>query len=78
MSCSAGSEQETWLRADLAAHPAGCTLAYSHHARYSSGHDGNNTSMQALWEALDDAGAELLVSGHSHNYERVAPLSRKR
>lgn len=76
VSCSAGSEQETWLRADLAAHPAGCTLAYSHHARYSSGHDGNNTSMQPLWEALDDAGAELLVSAHSHDYERVAPLSR--
>jgi hypothetical protein len=76
VSCSAGSEQERWLRADLAAHPTGCTLAYSHHARYSSGHEGNNTSLQPLWEALDDAGADLLVSAHSHNYERVAPLTR--
>jgi hypothetical protein len=72
--CGVGSEQERWLRADLAAHATSCTLAYSHHARYSSGHDGNNTSLQPLWEALDDAGAELLLSGHSHNYERVAPI----
>src|SRR5215208_371468 len=76
VSCSAGSEQETWLRADLAAHPANCTLAYWHHPRYSSGHDGSNSSMQALWEALQDAQAEVLLSGHSHDYERFAPLDR--
>jgi acid phosphatase type 7 len=74
--CTAGSEQEQWLRADLAAHPTSCTLAYWHHARYSSGHDGDNTFMQPLWEALDDAGAEIVLSGHSHNYERVAPVDR--
>jgi acid phosphatase type 7 len=76
VSCSAGSEQESWLRADLAAHPANCTLAYWHHARYSSGHDGSNAFMQPLWEALQDAQAELLLSGHSHDYERFAPLDR--
>ncbi len=74
--CTAGSEQEQWLRADLAAHPTSCTLAYWHHARYSSGHDDDNTFMQPLWEALDDAGAEIVLSGHSHNYERVAPVDR--
>jgi hypothetical protein len=74
--CTAGSEQETWLRADLAAHPTSCTLAYWHHPRYSSGHDGDNTFMQPLWEALDDAGAEIVLSGHSHDYERVAPVDR--
>jgi acid phosphatase type 7 len=76
VSCSAGSEQESWLRADLAAHPTNCTLAYWHHARYSSGHDGSHSSMQPLWEALQDAQAELLLSGHSHDYERFAPLDR--
>jgi calcineurin-like phosphoesterase family protein len=74
--CTAGSEQEQWLRADLAAHPTSCTLAYWHHARYSSGHDDNNEFMQPLWEALDDAGAEIVLSGHSHDYERVAPVDR--
>jgi hypothetical protein len=76
VSCSAGSEQESWLRADLAAHPASCTLAYWHHARFSSGHDGSNEFMQPLWEALQDAQAEILLSGHSHDYERFAPLDR--
>lgn len=76
VACSAGSEQERWLRADLAAHPAACTLAYWHHPRFSSGHDGSNTSMQALWEALDEADVEILLSGHSHDYERFAPLDR--
>src|SRR5215208_200255 len=76
VSCSAGSEQESWLRADLAAHPASCTLAYWHHPRYSSGHDGSNSVMQPLWEALQDAQAELLLSGHSHDYERFSPLDR--
>jgi acid phosphatase type 7 len=72
--CGVGSEQERWLRADLAAHPTSCTLAYSHHPRWSSGHDGSSTFMQPLWQALYDAHAEILLSGHSHDYERFAPL----
>jgi acid phosphatase type 7 len=74
--CSAGSQQERWLRADLAAHPAKCTLAYWHHARYSSGHDGNNTFVQPFWNALQDAGADVVLNAHSHNYERFAPMNR--
>jgi Ca2+-binding RTX toxin-like protein len=71
--CGSGSAQERWLRADLAAHPNLCTLAYWHHPRFSSGHDGNNTSMQAIWQDLYNAGVEIGLSGHSHNYERFAP-----
>jgi len=71
--CAAGSPQETWLRNDLSAHPAACTLAFDHHARYSSGHDGDNTFMQPMWQDLYNANAELFLSGHSHDYERYAP-----
>jgi hypothetical protein len=49
--CGAGSPQELWLRADLAAHPTVCTLAYWHHARFSSGDHGNHPSMQPMWQA---------------------------
>ena len=73
VSCSAGSTQESWLRADLAAHPADCTIAMWHHARWSSGHDGDNTFMQTMWDDLVDADVEILLSGHSHDYERFAP-----
>jgi len=69
-----GSAQEQWLRADLAAHPAKCTLAYWHHPRFSSGAShGSDASMQATWQALYDYGADVVVSGHEHNYERFAP-----
>ncbi len=68
-----GSPQEKWLRADLAAHPARCTLAYWHHPRFSSSEHGSTLETEPLWRALYDAGAEVVVSGHDHDYERFAP-----
>jgi hypothetical protein len=69
-----GSPQEQWLRADLAAHPVTCTLAYWHHPRFSSGTiHGSNTRVQPLWQALYDFGADVVLAGHEHNYERFAP-----
>jgi len=76
VSCAAGGPQETWLRADLAAHPAPCTLAYWHHPRFSSGTThGSDPSVQPLWQALFDAGADVVLEGHEHNYERFGPLT---
>jgi hypothetical protein len=74
VSCSAGSAQERWLRSDLAANPRVCTLAFWHHPRFSSGHDGDGTFMQPIWKALSDARADVVVVGHSHDYERFAPM----
>src|SRR4051812_10579723 len=71
--CAAGSAQEQWLRADLAASTASCTLAYWHHPLFSSGGIGNNTDMQQLWQDLYDFGADVVLNGHDHNYERFAP-----
>ena len=73
VSCSAGSAQEQWLRADLAAHLSACVLAYWHHPRFSSGTHGNSVSVQPLWQALYDANADLVLNGHDHGYERFAP-----
>jgi acid phosphatase type 7 len=70
--CHAGSPQEQWLRADLAANQSTCTLAYWHHARFSSGEHGNNGAMQPFWQALHEAGADLVLSAHDHHYERFA------
>src|SRR5688500_384922 len=70
---SAGSAQEQWLRSDLAANPNVCTLAYWHRPRFSSGQHGNATITQALWQALYDYGADVVLSGHDHTYERFAP-----
>lgn len=71
--CGKGSPQEEWLRADLVAHRTTCTLAYWHHPRYSSGKHGDHDRMQAIWEVLYTAGADVVLSGHDHDYERFAP-----
>lgn len=73
--CGAGSPQEQWLQADLAAHPGTCTLAYWHHPRFSSGPHGNDAISDAFWQALYTAGADVILNGHDHVYERFAPQS---
>ena len=72
--CEAGSRQEKWLRADLAAHPVACTLAYWHKPLFSSGGaHGNDLEIKPLWEALYEANADVVIGGHDHDYERFAP-----
>jgi hypothetical protein len=72
--CGPGSPQERWLRADLAAHPAKCTLAYWHEPRFSSGEHGDAQQMATIWNDLVAAHADVVLSGHNHNYERFDPL----
>jgi acid phosphatase type 7 len=72
--CTAGSPEEKWLRADLIAHPAACTLAYFHKPLFSSGGaHGDDPEMMPIWQTLYDANADVVVSGHDHDYERFAP-----
>ncbi|MCA1679970.1 MAG: metallophosphoesterase [Actinobacteria bacterium] len=73
VSCAAGSAQESWLRADLSAHPTKCVLAYWHHPRFSSGKHGNNNTVGAFWIDLYNANADVVLAGHDHDYERFAP-----
>jgi calcineurin-like phosphoesterase family protein len=70
--CGVGSAQEKWLRADLAAHPTACTLAYWHHPLYSSGGRASSAT-KALYQALYDFNAEIVLSGHDHTYEVFKP-----
>ncbi len=69
--CGPGSAQANWLAADLAANPAQCTAAYWHHPRFSSW-AGNNSDTGTFWELLYEAGADVVLTGHSHHYERFA------
>ena len=73
---SLSSPQVAWLANDLAANPRQCVLAYWHKPRWSSGaNHGDNMSMQAIWQMLYDAGAELVINGHEHQYERFAEMN---
>lgn len=69
------SKQAKWLQLDLATHPNRCVLAYWHRPRWSSGSThGSRPEMQVLWEILYKSGAELVINGFEHNYERFAPM----
>jgi Ca2+-binding RTX toxin-like protein len=71
--CAAGSPQEAWLRSDLAAHRSSCTLAYWHTPRFNSGFRGNSPATAPFWDTLYEAGADVVLNGDAHDYERFAP-----
>jgi hypothetical protein len=71
--CNAAAPQSQWLKADLAAHPAACTLAYWHTPRFSSGFHGDAPLVQTFWDELYAAGADVVLNGHDHDYERFVP-----
>jgi hypothetical protein len=79
VSCAPDGPQQQWLGADLAAHPARCTLAMMHHPLVSSGMDPQGEDLPSavgpLWQTLYDAGVDLVLAGHNHSYERFAPLN---
>ena len=70
--CEAGSPQHDWLVADLAANPAVCVLGYWHHPLWNAGGHQGTAAVVPLWEALIDAGADVVINGHDHNYQRWA------
>jgi acid phosphatase type 7 len=73
---SLSSAQVAWLSNDLAANPRQCVAAYWHKPRWSSGSNhGDNMNMQAIWQMLYDAGAELVLNGHEHHYERFSEMN---
>jgi hypothetical protein len=66
--------QLAWLKADLARTSRACVLAYWHRPLFSSGKHGNDPDVRPFWRALYLAGAEVVVNGHDHDYERFALL----
>ncbi len=68
------SAQVQWLRTDLALYSKRCTLAYWHEPRFVSGvNTTSNPKYQTLWDTLYQYGADVVVNGHKHSYERLAP-----
>jgi hypothetical protein len=70
---SRGTPQYEWLRTDLAANRSPCILAYWHHPLFTSGPNGSHPHMREIWELLHEAGADVVLNGHDHLYERFAP-----
>ncbi|MGN6524266.1 MAG: CBM96 family carbohydrate-binding protein, partial [Actinomycetes bacterium] len=70
--CNPGNPEYQWLLSDLNAHPAKCTLAYWHIPLYASSHD-RQPDMQSIYSLLYSKGADVVLTGHAHYYERFAP-----
>jgi 3',5'-cyclic AMP phosphodiesterase CpdA len=68
-----GSPQFEWLKTDLAQSGASCKLAMWHHPLFSSGPNGNSSQMRDAWRLLHRFGADIVLNGHDHEYERFAP-----
>jgi hypothetical protein len=71
-SCADFTAQAAWLDQDLTAHPAKCTLAYMHNPLFSGGF-GATSQVKVLWNVLHKHGADLVITGHAHNYQRFVP-----
>jgi hypothetical protein len=68
--CDPDSDQGQWLQADLDANPSTCILAIHHEPLFSS--KGGDTDLRDFWAPLYEAGADIVLSGHRHMYERFA------
>lgn len=65
---SSTSTQAKWLKKSLAASSSVFNIVIFHHPPYSSGRHGSNAYMQ--WP-FKDWGADAILSGHDHTYERL-------
>ena len=72
-----GNRMYRWLRRDLLSHPNAdypCTLAFWHHPLFSiSDGSGATPGTRPLWQLLYEARADVVLNGHSHNYQRWVP-----
>jgi hypothetical protein len=73
--CAEGSLQNDFLEQDLASTTKSCVVAYWHHPYFNSGAI-HGTAMpagvRAFWDDLYAAGADIILNGHEHNYQRYA------
>lgn len=71
------AQMAEWLKADLASTKQRWKIAYWHHPPYSKGsHDSDTESelvemRENLLPILEQGGVDLVLSGHSHAYERT-------
>lgn len=67
-------KEEAWLRNVLATSTKQCTIAYWHYPYFTSGPNYSPSyELKGFVDALYQAGAEIIMSGHNHVYERFAP-----
>ena len=73
--CGETSAQGRWLKQDLARNDDQCTLSYFHHPLHASGNGTATAQVRPFWNMLQDRGADVILAGHAHRYERYAPMT---
>lgn len=71
------SAQYAWVRDQLRERTR-CAIATVHHPFDSSGRHGPSGGLNDVWRLLYDHGVDVVVNGHEHNYERLAPMDPER
>lgn len=74
-----GSSYFQWIAAELAAAQAAgkCTIAAFHSPRFFSSRSAGFTTRsqrRTLWDVLEAGGADVVLNGQEHHYERLAPM----
>jgi hypothetical protein len=78
--CKAGDRMWRWLKRDLNRHPNSkypCTLAYYHHPLFRASRmdvGPRDRDVLPIYRMLYRHGADVVLNGHTHNYERWEPL----
>ncbi len=75
ISADEASAQMKWLREDISRSQHKCTLAYWHHPVFASSARAVNPRMKKIFAELYKHGVDVVVTGHEHVYERLAPLN---
>lgn len=73
VACGPDSAQAKWLEEDLASSDKECTLLYWHHPRFTSGLSGDYGLASTFWKIALAHGADVVINGHDHSYERLVP-----
>jgi hypothetical protein len=68
--CVEGTVQNDFLEQDLANTTKPCILAYWHHPLFNAGSTDMLAGPKAFWDDLYPAGADIVLNGHIHNYQR--------
>jgi acid phosphatase type 7 len=69
------AREQRWLGRNLRHDHSLCQLAYWHQPRFSSGPHGSDPAYSGFWNTLYRFGADVVLNGHDHDYERFAKLA---
>lgn len=67
------TSQLAWLQAELAAKPSQCEVLYWHIPYITAGPYAGDPKQRAIGNLAEAYGVEMVLQGHSHNYQRFAP-----